>query len=73
MNSTLPKCTAQSDNTTGSLHDECVLRGIIPVEADGGIAALIKADAQKRPFTPEQIESFIEHYQQHQEVNEQAS
>ena len=24
MNSTLPKCTAQSDDTTGSLHDECV-------------------------------------------------
>ena len=64
----MPSDFISPENTTGSLHDECVHRGIIPLDADGGIAALIKADAENRLFTPEQIESFIEHYRQHQEV-----
>ena len=56
------------ENTTGTLRDECVHRGIIPCEADGGMAALIEADAKKRLFTPEQIKSFIEHYKEHEEI-----
>ena len=56
------------ENTAGTLRDECVLRGIIPSEANGGIAALIEADAKIRLFTPEQIESFIEHNKLHEEV-----
>ena len=66
--SSAPSDLMSPENTTGTLRDECVHRGIIPSEANGGVAALIEADAKKRLFTPEQIESFVEHYKQHEEV-----
>ena len=56
------------ENTAGTLLQECVLRGIMPSEADGGQAALIRSDAEKRLFTPEQIEEFVESYKQHVEI-----
>ena len=66
--SAAPSDLISPENTTGTLRDECVHRGIIPSEAEGGLPALIEADAKKRLFTPEQIKSFIEHQKQHEEV-----
>jgi hypothetical protein len=55
-------------NSAGTLEQECILRGIVPSEADGGMPALIRSDAEKRLFTEEQIEAFIAHFKAHQEV-----
>ena len=46
-------------NISGTLREECSLRGIIPSEADGGLAALVQEDAKKRLFTQEQIDTFL--------------
>ena len=56
------------ENTAGTLRQECLHRGIIPSEADGGLAALIRADAEKRLFTPEQIDAMLEQVKQHEEI-----
>ena len=38
-------------NSAGTLEQECILRGIVPSEADGGMPALIRSDAEKRLLT----------------------
>ena len=61
----LGSCCCESCHKQGPRSH--VVRSTIPSEANGGLAALIKADAKIRLFTPEQIESFIEHNRLHAE------
>ena len=56
------------ENAAGTLRQECLHRGIIPSEADGGLAAVIRSDAEKRLFTPEQIDAMLEQVKQHEEI-----
>ena len=66
--SEMPVDFISTENASGTLREECQLRGIIPPDDQGGIEARLRSDATKRYFTEEQINSFCEQFQAHAQI-----